>query len=57
MFSEDYCNAVTDVIIDLVSRLIMQDEELHYYSGLFLDKAAENAEDKAAEKAKEGETE
>ena len=49
MFSEDYCNAVTDVIIDLVSRLIMQDEELHYYSGLFLDKAAE--------KAKEGETE
>lgn len=53
MFSEDYRNAVTDVIIDLVSRLIMQDEELRYYSGLFLDKA----EDKAAEKAKEGETE
>lgn len=57
MFSEDYRNAVTDVIIDLVSRLIMQDEELHYYSGLFLDKAAEKAEDKAAEKAKEGVTE
>ncbi|WP_440300696.1 hypothetical protein [Huintestinicola butyrica] len=57
MFSEDYRNAVTDVIIDLVSRLIMQDEELRYYSGLFLDKAAEKAEDKAAEKAKEGETE
>lgn len=57
MFSEDYRNAVTDVIIDLVSRLIMQDEELRYYSGLFLDKAVEKAEDKAAEKAKEGETE
>lgn len=56
MFSEDYRNAVTDVIIDLVSRLIMQDEELRYYSGLFLDKAAEKVEDKAAEKAKEGET-
>lgn len=57
MFSEDYRNAVTDVIIDLVSRLIMQDEELRYYSWLFRDKAAEKAEDKAAEKAKEGETE
>lgn len=48
MFSEDYRNAVTDVIIDLVSRLIMQDEELHYYSELLsitLDKAAEKAEE------------
>lgn len=57
MISKDYRSPITDVILDFASRLIMQDEELHYYSGLFLDKAAEKAEDKAAEKAKEGETE
>ena len=49
MISKDYRSPITDVILDFASRLIMQDEELHYYSGLFLDKAAE--------KAKEGETE
>lgn len=52
MFSEDYRNAVTDVIIDLVSRLIMQDEELRYYSELL-----SITLDKVAEKVEEGETE